>query len=269
MIDGSVYSTSVCDHAAWLSRRLDVPLVLAHVIGRRDVELLGQGENNELMQKLKEVDGHRSELLEAIGEQILADAAERALSAGAPAVHRRLRRGDLLDALAELEVDSRCIVIGKRGAAADFAKLHLGSNIERVVRASRVHVMVASRAFVPIKRFLVAYDGGPTSVKALKLISRSPVYDHLEPHILTVTNDEAEGRKALIAAEELLNWSGKVVTTVASGAPEKAIADYVENRAVDLVVMGAYGHSRVRNLLVGSTTSQMMQSCKIPIVIVR
>ena len=49
----------------------------------------------------------------------------------------RLRNGDLLEAVAEAEVDARGIVIGKRGEAADFAKLHLGSNMERIARARR------------------------------------------------------------------------------------------------------------------------------------
>jgi len=47
-----------------------------------------------------------------------------------------LRHGDLVEELALLEHEADLIVIGKRGEAADFAKLHLGSNLERVVRAS-------------------------------------------------------------------------------------------------------------------------------------
>ncbi len=32
---------------------------------------------------------------------------------------------------------------------------------------------------------------------------------------------------------------------------------------------GAYGHSRIRNLIIGSTTTEMIRSCKIPIVLFR
>jgi nucleotide-binding universal stress UspA family protein len=33
--------------------------------------------------------------------------------------------------------------------------------------------------------------------------------------------------------------------------------------------MGAYGHSRVRSLIIGSTTTGMVRSCKIPIALCR
>jgi nucleotide-binding universal stress UspA family protein len=33
--------------------------------------------------------------------------------------------------------------------------------------------------------------------------------------------------------------------------------------------MGAYGHSRIRNLFVGSTTTEMIRSCKVPILLFR
>lgn len=39
--------------------------------------------------------------------------------------------------------------------------------------------------------------------------------------------------------------------------------------AVDLLVMGAYGHSRIRNLIVGSTTTAMLRSCQIPVLLLR
>ena len=43
----------------------------------------------------------------------------------------------------------------------------------------------------------------------------------------------------------------------------------IESNGIDLLVMGAYGHSRVRSLIIGSTTTGMIRSCKIPIALVR
>lgn len=56
---------------------------------------------------------------------------------------------------------------------------------------------------------------------------------------------------------------------IASGQPETAISDVVERDGIDLLVMGAYGHSRIRAMIIGSTTAQMMRSCKIPVVLFR
>ena len=37
LVDGSFYSASVCDHAAWISLRTGAPVELIHVLGRREV----------------------------------------------------------------------------------------------------------------------------------------------------------------------------------------------------------------------------------------
>ena len=37
LIDGSIYSQSVCDHAAWVATRTGALIDLLHVLGRRDV----------------------------------------------------------------------------------------------------------------------------------------------------------------------------------------------------------------------------------------
>ena len=43
----------------------------------------------------------------------------------------------------------------------------------------------------------------------------------------------------------------------------------VERTGIDLLVMGAYGHSRVRSLIIGSTTTEMIRACKIPVLLFR
>jgi nucleotide-binding universal stress UspA family protein len=53
------------------------------------------------------------------------------------------------------------------------------------------------------------------------------------------------------------------------GQPDTAIAAYAESKKIDLLVMGAYGHSRLRNLIIGSTTTEMLRSCKIPVMLFR
>jgi len=56
---------------------------------------------------------------------------------------------------------------------------------------------------------------------------------------------------------------------VIPGQPETVISDSIEADNFDLLVMGAYGHSRIRNLIIGSTTTQMIGACKVPIMLFR
>jgi nucleotide-binding universal stress UspA family protein len=60
-----------------------------------------------------------------------------------------------------------------------------------------------------------------------------------------------------------------VQTAVIQGQPETALGQTVESDGFDMVVMGAYGHSRIRSLIIGSTTTEMIRSCKVPVLLVR
>jgi len=40
-------------------------------------------------------------------------------------------------------------------------------------------------------------------------------------------------------------------------------------RGIGLLVMGAYGHSRIRNLVIGSTTTEMLRICPVPVMLFR
>ena len=53
------------------------------------------------------------------------------------------------------------------------------------------------------------------------------------------------------------------------GVPEKVIAETVRQRGINLLVMGAYGHSRIRQFIVGSTTTTMVRTCLVPVLMFR
>jgi nucleotide-binding universal stress UspA family protein len=169
-----------------------------------------------------------------------------------------------------LEKDADLIVIGKRGEAADFNSGHLGSNIERVVRSTKIPVLVASRSFQPIKKVLVAFDGGPSSLKAIEYFAKQKQYNSLECLVLSVGVDSTDQRRQLEGAVATLKTGGYNATgEIVAGHTEMAIAAKVEQANFDLLLMGAYGHSHIRNLIIGSTTTEMIRSCKVPVLLFR
>lgn len=277
LVDGSIYSESVCDHAAWISQRTGAPVELIHVLGRREApektDLSGAirlGARTKLMEELAELDAQRARLVSHRGRAILEDARAIVDRDGVTDITTRLRRGDVVEAIGEVERDARVIVIGKRGEAADFARGHLGSNLERIVRAAHRPVFVASRAFRPIRKVLVAYDGGSSAIKAVDHIARSPLFAGLALSVVTVGPETAEVRKGLADAKALLVAAGlEVEARAVPGQPETELGRLVEQEGFDLLVMGAYGHSRIRSLVIGSTTTEMVRSCKVPVVLLR
>jgi len=49
----------------------------------------------------------------------------------------------------------------------------------------------------------------------------------------------------------------------------ETLHDYQDSHAIDLMVMGAYGHSKIRQFFVGSNTTKMIGSSKIPLLLLR
>ena len=275
-LDGSVYVDSVVDHAAWAAGRMRLSIELLQVLGRREATASDRsgrivaGARRKLLEELAAVDAERAKLLQREARLVLDDAKRRLETSGISEVATALRLGDLVSTLHEREQDASLIVVGKRGEAADFAKLHLGSNLERIVRSSSRPMIIASRAYRPIERALVAFDGSKSSLKAIDEISRSPLYDGISIALLTANERTDEATVALQRAKAQLDAAGLATTIrVVAGRPEIAIAEAVASENIDLLIMGAYGHSRLRTLVIGSTTSELIRACQVPIVVYR
>lgn len=278
LIDGSQYAQSVCDHVAWIGSRTDVSVDLLHVIGRRDMSTepvnlsgnIGLGARTALLEELSELDAQKAKIAHKRGRLLLDGAREQIRAAGVGQVETKLRNGDLVETVVDFEKEADLIVIGKRGEGADFAKGHLGSNLERVVRSTRKVIVIASRAFKPIQKVLIAYDGGSTALKAIDQVARNPILQGLPCKLVMAATDTAENRRKIEDASIILKAAGfPVETEVVQGEPNKVISEMIERDKFDLLVMGAYSHSRLRSLFLGSTTTEMIRSCKVPVAIFR
>lgn len=272
-IDGSDYSASVCDYAAWASGLLDMPVSIVHVIGRRDADStpadlsgnLRLGARTALMDKLAKLDAERSTLLRERGRAILEDAATRLDGVEAT---QKLRFGDLIEAMGELEAETRFAILGKRGVSQGFSTEHLGSNLDRAVRDAMRPVLVANRAFKMPEKFLFAYDGSPASERALERMLAGSVLVGQHCDILSVGSATPQLRDRLHAAAEALRRAGfDVDEHLETGDPEAVISRMVGELSSDILVLGKAGHSRLRRLFIGSTTLDLMRSCKVPVLI--
>mgnify|MGYP002841844926 FL=1 len=66
---------------------------------------------------------------------------------------------------------------------------------------------------------------------------------------------------------EAANVAARLV--IRPGHAETVIEEVAAEEKTDLLVMGAYGHSRIRTLVIGSTTTAVLRACKIPVLLVR
>ena len=54
-----------------------------------------------------------------------------------------------------------------------------------------------------------------------------------------------------------------------TGDPETVILDLLGGLAGGLLIMGAYGHSRIRQLIVGSTATMLLRTSPVPVLVMR
>ena len=276
--DGSTYAPSVYQHAAWAATRLGASVEVLHALDHHRERApavdfsgsIGPDATAHLtaeLTKLEEAQG-RVQLLR--GKAILDDARQQLAAAGVGDIRTVQRHGALVETLEELEPRCDLVIIGKRGEHADFAKGHLGGNLQRVIRTAVRPVLVAAGAFAPIERFLIAYDGGPSVLKAIDFAVASPLLRGAECHILRAGRVDDKARWYLEEAADKLRAAGYETTAHAlPGAPESLIADTVKREGIRLLVMGAYGHSPIRHLILGSTTTTMVRTCLVPVLMFR
>ena len=67
-----------------------------------------------------------------------------------------------------------------------------------------------------------------------------------------------------------LESDGRHVETLLSpGEPEAEILNLLGQRPRSLLAMGAYGHSRIREFIVGSTTTTLLRLSPVPVMVLR
>lgn len=279
-IDGVARTPGICDYAIWAANRLDTDLDFLHVTERPPeyapvAELTGNvwlGAQASLLQELTELDQQRSALAQEQGRQFLQIALERARSQGAAArVDARQRHGDLLETLLELEPDTRLFVLGQHERPVKASRLLPDHRLESAVRALHRPILVASAHFREPASFMVAYDGSPTADRTVDIVSRSPLLTGLSAHVVTVGGKPGPAGEALERARAQLAGAGfeAQAAHVPEGEPAAALTEYAARHGVDMLAMGAYGHSRIRRLVVGSTTTEILGKVRLPLLILR
>jgi nucleotide-binding universal stress UspA family protein len=88
--------------------------------------------------------------------------------------------------------------------------------------------------------------------------------------IVSVVKDDNHAIEIQTRIDALLSsHKPGAVTTIRKGKDEEEILKHTTEAPVDLLVMGAYGRSRLRELILGSTTSYVIRNTTIPVLMIR
>lgn len=276
-IDGSAISTAVCDAGAWASRRMKAPLKLLHVLDKSEYPTaqnlsgnIGMGTREHLLEELIALDEQRGRVALEHGKHLLEQAEIRAREDGAQKLSKLQRHGSLVDTLLELEEETRLLVMGRLGEKHASTTHSIGSHLENVVRTVQRPILITVEEFKDPQSFMIAYDGSQTAQKALEMVASSPLLKGLPCHLVMVESETAERLQQMEAAKQKLKAAGFTVTeAMLSGDVQSALLGYQKDHNLELIVMGAYGHSRIRQFFVGSNTTEMVGMSDVPLLLLR
>ena len=271
--DGSDYGKTAITYGIYFTKKLNTQLIGLHVV---DVRLL-QGpvfmdiSGSIGLPPYQEFLPAIESSLDAKAESILKEF--RDLCAAAD-VHPEIKKVTGVIAETIIEEGRKCcdwILLAQRGEHFHIdGGAILGSTAQAVVRHSGKPVLVTPEHFREIKNMALAFDGSAPAQNALKLAAELSTRASWPLSVVIITDDQALGAKLSEMAQELLKTTPVDHTLIIlKGKEDKEILRFTREGTVDLLVMGAYGHKRFREILLGSTTSAVIRKSAIPVLLTR
>ena len=271
--DGSPHGDVATRYGVYFARELGASLLGLHVLDSRMLEgplmadISGWIGAQPYGAQLKQF----RELLEQRGESVMAAFNKICAEAGV-ACESWVKLGHPARVLLEEEAKAELVIIGQKGEHADFGGDLVGSTTERISRHSVKPCLVVPGTFEPVKRILVAYDGSGHASQALHEAIELALALQVELDVLIVReagDTEAQEQLATDAARLAEAHGCTPSTVLRDGRPEDAVIEQAKQSGANLIVVGAHGHARIREMFIGSTTAQLIARSDVPVMIVR
>ena len=272
-VDGSKYAEAASGAAIWFAKALGARLRALSVADTRLLEgpwladlsgMVGAQPFQALVPQLEEILKNKAR---NASQAVTLAAAREGVSCSAETA-----AGWLVNEVLEFERSVELVVMGQRGEGFETTGEWLGSNVERIVRKSIKPCLITPAAFRPVRRILAAYDGSEHANRALYSAFEMATALKAGLTVLAVGPNDDEARRARLLREalDLAKQQGVGAEPLSlNGAPEERIVEAAHDKKHDLIVMGAYGHTRLRELILGSVTNHVIRMSEVPVLLVR
>jgi nucleotide-binding universal stress UspA family protein len=199
-----------------------------------------------------------------------------------------IEEGDPTSAILRIVESQRCDLIVTGTARGElFGRFILGTTTDRLLRRSRVPVLIVkNRPRRPYRHIVVATDFSTSSRHALEAAARYfpargltifHAYDPPMPGVTDTRSSRREYRKIAEQEYEAFLRSAESGPTIGQharllieyGSPSLLLRDYVNEKNVDLVVLGTHGRSAFFEIFIGSTAKSIVASLPCDALVVR
>jgi nucleotide-binding universal stress UspA family protein len=159
------------------------------------------------------------------------------------------------------------LVVGQRGVNSRHHPDALGSVAAALLRRSAVPVLVVPEGSRPPSHPMAAYDGSLKALQALRQAAELCRALALPLAVVTVDTHEERGNRLLQDAARYLEPFAIEVRfeLLRSEAVEQALLAAVGPSEYDLVFLGAHGHGRIVELVLGSTSDYLASRSGAPV----
>jgi nucleotide-binding universal stress UspA family protein len=271
-VDGSANSATAVDYGIYIAPKLDASLSGLHVI---DIYLIQGPMMTDVSATvgMPPYDGFFEAVETSLKEKadyVLKNFEDRCRAAGV-ACGTKKNIGKISDTIIEEAEGADLILMAKKGEHFHLKEGGLiGSVAEVVIRHSGKPVMVIPESFREIESMGLAYDGSAPARKALELSLNISEKAKWPITVLIISADAAKAADLSAQVEDMAQKGlADCEVIISAGREADEILKFIAEGPVELMVMGAYGHNRLRELLLGSTTSQIIHKSPIPVLLIR
>ena len=273
-IDSSPCINALAEAAAWIAKQTGRELVLLQVLDYYPASyhlgeisgVIGFESNAMLLKELAELEQKQSELALSYSNNLLDHISKLILETHGLHTTHIQEKGDFLEQSFNLLHEDDIVVIGRVGEKSAERNKPLGSNVENFIRGANRPVMTVGDSFKPPTRFIFAYEYSPTCVKMMKRIAQSDLLRLLQCHLVYV-GDHPE---ILREPEQYLKDANlDVITEYRYGDVAENILEYQNEHGIQLIVLGAFSHSKIHQFFLGSIATTIFRNAKVPLLVAR
>jgi nucleotide-binding universal stress UspA family protein len=208
--------------------------------------------------------------LAARGEAVCRRVADRAREKGVACACESVR-GIADDVLVERSKAVDLVVVGRDGEHAPFRTALIGSTVDGFLRkTSRPAIVVPAGAELagPI---LLAFDGSPGSRLAARNAVEIAGRLGAAIHVFVDSKDKGRSAARFDEVRRLLGSASVPVREAAStlGRPDAKIVDAAREANAGMIVMGAFGRSRIHEYFLGSNSAAVARSSPVAVLLAR
>ncbi|MFW1807031.1 universal stress protein [Acinetobacter ursingii] len=273
-IDSSPCINAIAEAAAWVAKQTKRELVLLQILDYYPASyhlgeisgVIGFESNAMLLKELAELEQKQSELALDYSNNLLKHISEMIENKYGLTSSKIQEKGDFLEQSFSLLKEDDFVVIGRVGERAAEKNKPIGSNVENFIRGANCTVMTVGETFKAPTRFIFAYEYSPTCVKMMHRIAQSDLLKTLQCHLLYV----GDHPQVLKDPEEFLSNAGiEVVTVYRYGDVAENILEYQREHGIQMIVLGAFSHSKIHQFFLGSIATSIFRNATVPLLVAK